>query len=184
MILDSKLVDYYFSTTSFYPKKYRIAQNSWKLVDWIAKRSILKGNAKLVSMQIASYYSPKVGYSFPSYEDIINSAGVSYGTVARAIRDMKLSGEWIVISARSAPRSRHTNNRYYYLGPVNSDNGIEFGGEEIIYKKNRIDEITDDEIDEKRTYAKPPIPAKKFNTIIEYEDFLKTFGNEWFKWKP
>lgn len=209
-MIDKSTVEVYFHKTKKYPNNAPIPQNSWKLTEWIAKNSILRGNAKLVAMQVASYYNPKLGYSYPTYTDLINKTGLGYGTVSRAIKEMKLSGEWIVISAAWSQESRHTNNRYYYIGateervimPHLSYKPETFGKPEEAEEFEATGEVAEIEsteetedttnesnldIDERppnRSYTKPVAPSRKHNKIGDYNKSINGTRTGWMRWKP
>lgn len=150
----------YFKKEDYYPDHlHRIPQNSWKLVEWITKYSSLKGSSKLVSIQIAGYYNPKLGYSYPSYDDIMRETGLSYPTISRCIQDMKLSGEWFIISTASSPNSRHTNNRYFYLSPTPDSKCL---NNEIGYTQWE--------------------PETTYSTIQEYRTYIALQKRAWKRW--
>lgn len=98
----------------------RRAKDSWRATTWVIEHSALAGHAKLIAAIIASCYNTKKGYAFPSHSWLADESGLSKSTVNRAIQDIKLSGEWIVISGRknwAGNKGGQTSNKYIPLAP-------------------------------------------------------------------
>lgn len=166
--------------------EHRKPHTSWKLTDWVMRHSNLKGTNKLVSAQIASLYNKDEGYSYPTYEQIMQLTGISYSSVSRAIKAMKLSGEWIVINTSQELYSRHTNNRYYYLSPTKLDEYLTL--EEINAAKQRyktkmknLDSVPTKEFIE--DYPKIWTPRLSFSSLKLYNFFIEKNleRTDWYK---
>lgn len=99
---------------------FRGASSSFKLVAWVMQFSSLRGSDKLVAATIASYYGYKRKYCFPTYQQIADDTGFSYGTISKGIKNMKLSGEWVV-KRRGLSIVRRSNNCYAPLAPLKDD---------------------------------------------------------------
>jgi hypothetical protein len=109
--------DKVFSSTQLYYENIRKPQTSWKLVSWIIRFSSLQSNSKLVSAAIGSFYNVKNGYAHPSYDAISKRTGLGLTTIYKAVSEMKLSGEWIVIPI-TGQNLWKKNNRYIPLHPA------------------------------------------------------------------
>lgn len=109
--------DKVFSSTNFYYENIRKPQTSWKLVSWIVRFSSLESNSKLVAAAIGSFYNVKNGYAHPSYDAISKRTGLGLTTIYKAVSEMKLSGEWIVIPI-TGQNLWKKNNRYIPLHPI------------------------------------------------------------------
>jgi hypothetical protein len=123
---------------------FRRAKDSWRATTWVVEASSLRGYPKLVAIIIASHYNKNKGYAYISHETLAEEAGVSAATINRAIRDIKLSGEWIVISGRkdwdkSGKKQGHTANKYLPLAP-NPNDTLNSSGKWISWLKLKIKE--------------------------------------------
>lgn len=105
---------------------------SWDVEKWVRKNSRLLGSNFLVSLTVAFFHSRQRGYAFPTIETLASAARVSEKTAKRAIREMKDSGEWIVVSGRGGPDApgfvSARANRYYptaLLAGIELSNGAE-----------------------------------------------------------
>jgi hypothetical protein len=100
----------------------RKARSSWKLVDWVVQYSgLTTPSSRLVAATIASYYSKDKGYAFPSAPYVCLKANVSRATFTRAVKEMKLSGEWLVLPIKIQKEKKEISNRYIPLAPVRGD---------------------------------------------------------------
>lgn len=98
----------------------RKPKTSWHLVAWVMKNSKLKKSTKLVAAQIASHYNKERKDAFPSYSGLMKGTGLSRGTIANAIKEIKASGEWKVIkSSHGDDGSTMRSNRYVPIAPKN-----------------------------------------------------------------
>lgn len=169
--------------------KHPIPQTSWKLTDWVIRFSNLKGKAKLVSAQIASFYNAKDKYSYPTYDDLMKSTGLSHSSIKRAIKEMKLSGEWLVIATNQTSYVRHTNNRYFYLAPTQYDKFM--SDDEFSQKIESFNELKAEKpfssltVEELKTYPRLWEPRITFSTLEQYDIFRKriTKSNNWYNLK-
>lgn len=122
---------------------FKRAKDSWRATTWVVEASSLEGYPKLVAIIIASHYNKAKGYAYISHETLHREAGVSNATINRAIRSIKLSGEWIVISGRkdwdrSGQKKGHTANKYVPLAPRAKDRST-YGGKWISWLKIEIE---------------------------------------------
>lgn len=117
----------YFETQPLKKLSYlRKAKSSWKLVDWVIRCSGLTGNAKLVAAAISSFYDKKLGYAYVSFRNIEAMTGLSESSITRAVRAMRISGEWVVINIEpledgAKKKSYTTWRRYIPLSPLKED---------------------------------------------------------------
>lgn len=110
----------YFETTpSELGSMFREPKASWKLVDWVVKYSLLTGNSKLVASTIASFYSKKNKTAIVSLDKIRAATGLSEGTINKSIKEMKLSGEWLIYTVDSKEKYS-TFQRYVPLSPTSN----------------------------------------------------------------
>lgn len=149
---------------------YRKATSSWRLVDWVIKYSNLKGHSKLVAAQVASYYGYHKGYSYPSYERLQHDTGLSRSTIARAIVEMKKSGEWIVVS-KGTKTGRKVANEYYPISPVSVEN-LQVLTTALEEQKLRNEEMKK-EIEEKKKKKQEKENEKNMNWDSGFEDDLE-----------
>jgi hypothetical protein len=92
--------------------------SSFQLSNWILRYSSLTRYSKLLALELSAYYRHDLGYCFPNYEHLAQDMGISERTVGEAIKDMKLSGEWLVIRHPETKKVRTVSNRYYPLTPI------------------------------------------------------------------
>jgi hypothetical protein len=90
---------------------------SWDIEKWVRKNSSLVSSSFLVALTVAYFHNQQKGYSFPTIERLSNESRVSEKTVKRAIKDMKDSGEWEILTGRGGPDGKRYGqaraNRYY-----------------------------------------------------------------------
>lgn len=102
-----RIVTLYDSKPPFLSVKISLPKpkSSWHLTEWVAKYSNLKGNSRLVSILIATYYNSTTFRCNPSYSAIQKSTGLSKGTIVKAVHEIEHSREWIVMPPRGSSRS-------------------------------------------------------------------------------
>lgn len=136
-----------FTSIICYPEtNYRMFKGSFQLLAWISIYSSLRNHSRIVALEIASYYNKNLAYCYPNYEAIAEKTGLSHSSISRAIKEIKLSGEWIVIHTPVKNKVRTISSRYYPLSPLEGD------------KINKLGEW---------------IPSHKHKTITEYKQFIK-----------
>ena len=107
--------------------KFRKPKSSWHLVSWVMLHSRFKKSTKLVAAQIAAHYNKNEHVSFPSYERLMILTGLSRGTVAKAVKEIKNSDEWKVTSSKIDDDGVKVrlHNKYVPLSPKNPGKFIE-----------------------------------------------------------
>lgn len=97
---------------------YGFPRNQFMAMKYILQTSRLVAKDRVVAATIASFYSSKLGYSYPSQQQIAEICGMKIRTLADSIEQMKLSGEWLITPVQSAPYEKTVSNRYYLLPPA------------------------------------------------------------------
>lgn len=94
----------------------------WSSLDvarWHMKNSSLTGTSWSVALVIAMHHNKARGYAFPTIDKLVTDTPFSRRSIARAIQEMKDSGEWHITSGRGGPMSNSRviarANRYYPL---------------------------------------------------------------------
>lgn len=119
----------YFDATALTRCNFiRKPKTSWRLVDWVMAHSSLEGNSKLVAGAISTFYNKKLGYAYPTALHIGAMTGLSRSSIDRAVRDMKLSGEWVIVNIKDINTINQTVNRYIPMSPAISDPKKDFTG--------------------------------------------------------
>jgi hypothetical protein len=107
-------------------EEFRKPKSSWHLVAWVIGFSKLKKSDKLVAAQIASHYNINRGDCYPSYNRLVSETGLSRGTVAKAIKNIKHDGtEWKVTTHGSSEELSLRSNKYIPLAPKNPNKTIQ-----------------------------------------------------------
>lgn len=95
-----------------------VGRSSWDVEKWVREHSKLRGYDFLVSLTIASMHNQRKGYAFPTMERLVKESRTSESTIKRAIKHMRDSGEWIILSGSGGPERDSGQftaraNRYY-----------------------------------------------------------------------
>lgn len=91
----------------------------------IWKDSQLKSNEKYILIYLISYHNKKLGYSFPTYEQIQEGTGISRNTVAKVLKNLENKG---YITRDKYKTNNGWNNIYYinkYLVVKNNNESLQ-----------------------------------------------------------
>ena len=77
----------------------------------IWKDTQIKGNEKYILIYLISYHNKKLGYSFPTYEQIQEGTGISRNTVAKLLKSLENKG----YITRDKYKTKGGWNNIYYI---------------------------------------------------------------------